>query len=170
MTASLLGMKVIFLDIDGVLNSDQTPNPRKLPYVVDRKLLTRFKRVLKRTGAKVVLSSTWRYDPAGLFSATYHGVPFLDVIPDMPHRPRRAEILSWLKKRPKVERFVVIDDDDDELDDLPLFQPSASAGLDARIARGVIDYLAGKTNKDMRKNYAERIFENARAVIKGHQG
>src|ERR1700683_1008977 len=29
-------MNVIFLDIDGVLNSDQTSNPRKLPYIVDR--------------------------------------------------------------------------------------------------------------------------------------
>jgi hypothetical protein len=26
-------------------------------------------------------------------------------------------------------RYVVIDDDDDELDELPLFQPSASTGL-----------------------------------------
>jgi hypothetical protein len=59
-TASRLGMKVIFLDIDGVLNSDQTSNPRKLPYIVDRKLLARFKRVLKHTCAKVVLSFTWR--------------------------------------------------------------------------------------------------------------
>jgi hypothetical protein len=74
----------------------------------------------------------------------------------------------WLKKRRKVERFVVIDDDDDELDELPLFQPSASTGLDPRMARGVIDYLRGKTNQDMRKNYVERLFENARSVIKGH--
>jgi hypothetical protein len=88
----------------------------------------------------------------------------------MPHRPRRDEILTWLKKRPNVNRFVVIDDDDDELDELPLFQPSASTGLDARIERGVIDYLTGKTNQDMRKNYVERLFENARAVIKGHKG
>ena len=163
-------MKVIFLDIDGVLNSDQTSNPRKLPYIVDRKLLARFKRVLERTGAKVVLSSAWRYDPAGLFSAKYHGIPFVDVTPDMPHRPRRDEILTWLKKHPKVDRFVVMDDDDDELDELPLFQPSASTGLDARMARGVIDYLSGKTNQDMRKNYVERLFENARAVIRGHKG
>ncbi len=48
-------MKVIFLDIDGVLNCDKTPNPRKFPYIVDKKLLTRLKRLLDRTGAKVVL-------------------------------------------------------------------------------------------------------------------
>ena len=163
-------MKVIFLDIDGVLNSDQTSNPRKLPYLVDPKLLTRFKRVLKRTGAKFVLASTWRYDPAGIFSAKYHGIPFVDVTPDMPRRPRRDEILTWLKKHPKVNRFVVIDDDDDELDELPLFQPSASTGLDGRIARGAIDYLNGKTNQDLRKNYVQRLFENARAAVKGHKG
>jgi len=61
--------KVIFLDIDGVLNCKRTPNPRKLPYVVDPVLLARFKRLVERSGADVVLSSTWRYDPAGLFSA-----------------------------------------------------------------------------------------------------
>jgi hypothetical protein len=60
-------MKVVFLDIGGVLNCKATRNPRKLPYVVDAKLLKRFHRLLERTGAKVVLSSTWRYDPAGIF-------------------------------------------------------------------------------------------------------
>jgi histidinol phosphatase-like enzyme len=29
-------MRVIFLDVDGVLNSESTPNPRKLPYIVER--------------------------------------------------------------------------------------------------------------------------------------
>jgi hypothetical protein len=120
-------MKVIFLDIDGVLNCKKTPNPRKFPYVVDKRLLVRFKRLLEKTGAKVVLSSTWRYDPAGLFSAKHWSIPFIDITPDMPKRPRRDEILAWLKKHPRVTRFVVIDDEDDELDQLPLFQPSATA-------------------------------------------
>jgi hypothetical protein len=163
-------MKILFLDIDGVLNSTRTANPRKLPYIVEQNLLTRFKTILKRTGAKVVLSSTWRYDPAGLFSAKHHGIPFIGVTPDMPRRPRRDEILAWLKKHPKVTRFAVIDDDDDELDELPLFQPSASKGLDARIANGVINYINGQTEKDMRKNYLRRLVENARAVVKGHIG
>jgi len=99
-------MKVIFLDIDGVLNCSKTHNPRNLPYVIDPKLLKRFERLLERTGAKVVLSSTWRYDPAGLFSAKRQGVPFIGVTPDMPHKPRRKEILSWLKGHPKVARYL----------------------------------------------------------------
>ena len=86
-------MKVIFLDIDGVLNCKKTPNPRKFPYVVDKRLLVRFKRLLEKTGAKVVLSSTWRYDPAGLFSAKHWSIPFIDITPDMPKR--RAVTKSW---------------------------------------------------------------------------
>jgi len=88
--------RIIFLDIDGVLNCKRPSNPRKLPYIVDRALLERFTRVVARTGADVVLSSTWRYDPAGLFSAKHWGVPFIDVIPDMPQQPRRDEIMAWL--------------------------------------------------------------------------
>src|SRR3954466_5115815 len=133
-------MKVIFLDIDGVLNCKTTSNPRKFPYIVDPKLLKRLKRLLEQTGAKVVLSSTWRYDPAGIFSAKHSGIPFVDVIPDMPKKPRRDEILAWLKRHPNVKRFVVIDDEDDELDKLPLFQTSASMraelqNVDLRVAK-----------------------------------
>jgi hypothetical protein len=39
--SAVADMKIIFLDIDGVLNCDKTPNPRKFPYVVDKKLLLR---------------------------------------------------------------------------------------------------------------------------------
>ena len=76
-------MKVIFLDIDGVLNCSKTRNPRKLPYVVDKRLLALLKRMLKRTGAKIVLSSTWRIDPVGRFAAKHHGIPVYDYSPDI---------------------------------------------------------------------------------------
>ena len=97
-------MKVIFLDIDGVLNTSKTRNPRKLPYIVERRLVGRLKRLLRKTRAKVVLSSTWRYDPAGLFSARYHGIPFIDCTPDLANKPRRNEILVWLKRHPRFHK------------------------------------------------------------------
>jgi HAD domain in Swiss Army Knife RNA repair proteins len=159
-------MKVIFLDIDGVLNCDKTPNPRKFPYVVDKRLLRRFKTLLDRTGAKAVLSSTWRCDPVGLFAAKYWGVPFIDVCPDRPGSPRCGEIISWLKDHPKVTRFVVIDDEDDELDDLPLFQPSSKTGLTQEISKGVERYLSGKTEETIRKNAFVRIGQNVQSLFK----
>jgi hypothetical protein len=163
-------MKVIFLDIDGVLNCTQTPNPRKFPYIVDQTLLMRFHRLLESSGADVVLSSTWRYDPAGLFSAKHWGIPFIDVIPDMPHVPRCNEILEWLRNHPQVSRFAVIDDEDDELDDLPLFQPSSRTGLTDEIANGVRDYLQGVTDRDMRHGRMRRIIQNIYASLRQHRG
>jgi hypothetical protein len=163
-------MKLIFLDIDGVLNCKKTPNPRKFPYVIDSELLVRFRRLLERTGASVVLSSTWRYDPAGIFSAKHYGVPFIDVTPDMPGEPRCKEILEWLRSKPEVTRYAVIDDEDDELDELPLFQPSSRTGLTEKMVEGVTDYLNGTTDKDMRCNRFVRAVQNLHSVFTGHRG
>ena len=159
-------MKVVFLDIDGVLNSDETPNPRKLPYVVDRKLHARLEKLIERTGAKVVLSSTWRIDPIGLYAAKYWGVPFFDVCPDMPKSPRRDEILEWLSHHRRVTRYAIIDDEDDELDDLPLFQPSCKTGITTRIARGVEKFLNGKTDETMRASTVVRLGQNLHSLFK----
>jgi hypothetical protein len=47
----------------------------------------------------------------------------------------------------------------DELDGLPLFQPSASTGLSKTIAKGVADYLDGKTDEDMRRSALVRALQ-----------
>jgi hypothetical protein len=163
-------MKVVFLDIDGVLNTTHTPNPRGFPYIADKKLVSRLRRLLTRARAKAVLTSTWRYDPVGLFAAKHHGIPFIDCVPDMPHRPRREEITAWLKAHPKVKRYAVLDDDDDELDTLPLFQPAASEGLSPTMAKALSDFLSEKTDKDMRRNRVLRLAENVLNVMSGHKG
>lgn len=163
-------MKVIFLDIDGVLNCNSTPNPRKFPFMVDPVLLKRLQRLMELTDAAVVLSSSWRFDPAGIFSAKHYRIPFIDTIPDLPDQPRCEEILAWLRIHPNVERYIVLDDEDDELDPLPLFQPSKSTGLTNEIVQAAADYLNGKTDKDMRHNKLVRIFQNVSAMIVGHKG
>ena len=94
-------MKVVFLDIDGVLNCTETPNSRKFPYIVDAKLLRRFKRLLKQSKAKAVLSSSWRVDPIGLLAAKHFGIPFIDVCPDMPSERRCVEMRVWLLEHRK---------------------------------------------------------------------
>src|SRR3954471_8632333 len=106
-------MKVIFLDIDGVLNCAKTPNPRHFPYIADPQLLTLYRTLVEKTGADTVLSSTWRHDPIGLLAARHYGIPFVDVIPDMQHHSRCDEIKAWLKKHPEVTRYLVLDDEDD---------------------------------------------------------
>jgi HAD domain in Swiss Army Knife RNA repair proteins len=163
-------MKIVFSDIDGVLNCKSTPNPRKFPYVADPQLVERLRQLLQRSRAEVVLTSTWRYDPAGLFSAKHWGIPFIDITPDLPHEPRRNEILSWLAGHPEVTRYAVLDDDDDDLDSLPLFQPSARRGLTKEVAQALVDYLDGKREHDMRASRMVRWIENLQDVLKRHPG
>lgn len=58
-------MKAIFADVDGVLNEDSTPTRTKNSLVfIDSDKLLRLKRIVDATGAKIVLSSTWRYAPS----------------------------------------------------------------------------------------------------------
>src|SRR5207248_3675585 len=130
----------------------------------------RFRQLLDKTGAQVVLSSNWRFDPAGLFSAQHYGIPFIASTPDLEGQPRRNAILEWLRSHPDVDRFIVIDDEDDELDALPLFQPLRSTGLTDEMVEAAANYLNGKTDKDMRRNKLVRVFQDLSALVIGHKG
>ena len=163
-------MKIIFSDIDGVLNCRRTLNPRKFPYIAEPKLVARLHAVLERTEAQIVLTSTWRYDTAGLFSAKHWGIPFIDITPDLPKEPRCNEILAWLRDHPGMTRYAVLDDEDDELDGLPLFQPFAVTGLTEEMAQGLVEYLTGSTDQDMRSTRLRRFLQNLHAILEGHNG
>jgi hypothetical protein len=67
-------------------------------------------------------------------------------------------------------RYVVIDDEDDNLDGLPLFQPSSRIGLTDEIVAGAADYLCAKTEKDMRRNRLVRAVQNIHSLFAGHPG
>jgi hypothetical protein len=63
-------------------------------------------------------------------------IPFIDIWPDMPKSSRREEVLSWLERYPKVDRYVVVNDEDGELEDPPPFQPSGRTGPTRKLLRG----------------------------------
>ena len=120
-------MKIIFLDIDGVLNSEMYEWSRGEDRADNRIDLSRvrlLKDIVSATDAKIVLSSTWRLDwdkspelcgedgeyinqclaQYGLF--IIDKTPFNSMIDD-----RRREILTWLSsRRGEVESFVILDD------------------------------------------------------------
>ena len=163
-------MKIVFLDLDGVLNCRKTDNPRKFPFIVDPILLTRLNRLLELTGAQVVLASNWRYDPVGVLAAKYYQVPFVDMTPDLPGEPRGNAIREWVSKHPHVQRFIVIDDEDDDLDGLPLFQPMRSSGITDDLVDAAAAYLNGNTDQDRRRNKLVRVCQNLSAMVRGHKG
>lgn len=51
--------KVIFLDIDGVLNSNRSTEP-----IIAEDMVKRLAHIARKTGASIVLSSSWRYEYA----------------------------------------------------------------------------------------------------------
>jgi hypothetical protein len=75
-------------------------------------------------------------------------------------------MLAWLSAHPRVTRYAVLDDEDDELDDLPLFQLSAGTGLTMEIVRGAAKYLNGKTDEDMRASAVVRLDQNIHTLFK----
>ena len=55
-------MKVIFLDIDGVLNCQSSKSSCHGMVGIDNDKVKRLKEIVKATGAKMVLISTWKTD------------------------------------------------------------------------------------------------------------
>lgn len=116
-------MKVIFTDVDGVLNEDTTPTRTKSRVVfIDEEKLLRLKRIVDATGAKIVLSSTWRYgrNTPGLngdfleLQEAFHkvGLEFYSFTPvDAIGIRREMEIRAWLGMHPEVTRYIILDDE-----------------------------------------------------------
>eukprot|EP00242_Pyramimonas_sp_CCMP2087_P013171 CAMPEP_0198213150 /NCGR_PEP_ID=MMETSP1445-20131203/28701_1 /TAXON_ID=36898 /ORGANISM="Pyramimonas sp., Strain CCMP2087" /LENGTH=166 /DNA_ID=CAMNT_0043887755 /DNA_START=524 /DNA_END=1020 /DNA_ORIENTATION=+ len=116
-------MKVIFLDMDGVLVT-------RRPGVAESKLVENLKYCVDTTNAKIVLSTDWRRTPAARAEVrrilqAHGGMDFIGWTATntpiaMNHRP--VEILNWVRERNKkvkaegwdqaemVTNFVAIDD------------------------------------------------------------
>lgn len=116
-------MKVIMTDVDGVLNDDTTPTRTKSRFIfVDDEKLLRLKRIVDATGAKIVLSSTWRYDREDpLYNGDFLelqeafrnvGLDFYSYTPVDAFGTRRGmEIKAWLGLHPEVDNFIILDDE-----------------------------------------------------------
>jgi hypothetical protein len=125
-------MKVIFLDIDGVLNNqdylialNKDPEKRKVirthvrnySEMIDTRAVELLNVITKTTGAKLVLSSTWRKlhpwdDLVWMFE--HRGVVG-ELIGRTPAggRSRGHEIKIWLDKHPEATHFIILDDSAD---------------------------------------------------------
>ena len=114
--------KVIFLDIDGVLNTSYTKHRDE---ALDDFRLDYLAKIVNKTRAKIVLTSTWRYNLSkSLFSFKAYnnstkklieslkerGLKISALLPDTPNN-RRAEDISEFIKKHKVTNFVILDDE-----------------------------------------------------------
>lgn len=121
--------KYIFLDIDGVLNSHRTCHAFKgYPATLNPYCLAKFdhaaigliRRVCKETGAKVVISSTWRKFYSFEEIGEKLQLPTVGQTPDLckANSLRGDEIKAWLNDNTKEEyKYAIIDDDSDMLEE-----------------------------------------------------
>jgi Swiss Army Knife RNA repair-like protein len=159
-------MKVIFLDIDGVLNcynkgEKWRTREDRVPMIHDD-LVERLNRIIDATGSKLVLSSTWRQAKDWHETMTAAGIRdvFLGRTGDLSDKrwdwqkenpdksavefcKRGKEIEDWLEiNQYGVTKYCVLDDDSDILPHQKHFKTSIfEGGLTEEIADQVIAYM-----------------------------
>lgn len=117
-----MGDKILFLDIDGVLNSRQFLSQRKDSHdsQLDPIPIILLNMIIRDTGCKIVISSSWRhYHSLQQIDAMLaeQGMIFHDVIIGktedlfLENKSRVDEIQDWLHKNPTVKSFAIVDDD-----------------------------------------------------------
>lgn len=121
-------MKVIFLDVDGVLNnyytlrriSDHFNETKELLVELEEVMVERLSRIVKATDASIVLSSAWRvgwsrkgdhnrYCEELEMMLEKYGVEIIDKTEHLQKR-RGDEIFEWLSRHDEVENYIIIDD------------------------------------------------------------
>lgn len=151
--------KIVFLDIDGVLNSLAYDRLRDNGQGnIDRTRLSLIKQLIEHTQAKIVLTSSWRKhwssDPA-LCDAIgceineiflQHGLTIHDKTPTRADNDRAAEIRSWLEDHRQVQAFVILDDiafgwGKDLQDHLVRTNPRIGRGLEQSHVQKAIEIL-----------------------------
>jgi hypothetical protein len=114
---------------------------------VDPKLVDMVHRIVRDTGCKIVLSSSWRlYKPDREFiQDTIAGI--IDVTPDNRGlSDRGCEVIAWLKEHPEVTVHAILDDSSDFHKEQPLFLTKWDTGLTADITQKVIEHLNGNSS------------------------
>jgi len=121
-------MKVIFLDVDGVLNSEywykknheKHPELCRVDTAIDPRYVRNLRKIVKRTGAKIVLSATCRgvvrKDKTHYLHKILkkYGLEIYDYTLRLSGE-RGYEIQDWLDKHKDVTNIVILDDDSDML-------------------------------------------------------
>lgn len=111
---------VIFLDIDGVLAIPGSGITWHGLVGISDEMVERLRQIVLDTGARIVLSSTWKLGFMGKSltrDAVYlkdklaeHGLEIDDIVRELSDE-RGIEIQKYLRRHPEITHFVIIDDD-----------------------------------------------------------
>lgn len=130
-------MKILFLDIDGVLNSEKyyQKGRTNLSYPlseIDPASVDLINYIVSETGCKIVLSSSWRLNDLNECNNIFEkvGLPKIYDITSthLIRGCRGEEIQEWLDTH-KIESYVIVDDDNDMLPNQIFVQTNDYDGL-----------------------------------------
>lgn len=140
-------MKILFLDVDGVLN--KIPHDKKFGDF-DKEPMINLEMLLNKVkDLKIVVSSSWRTVGLNKLKDTfkYHGIDPNRILATTGNetseeRTREFQILRWLDKHPDVRKFIIFDDTK-EFDVLKgqLIKIRSSVGLTQRDVDKAIEIL-----------------------------
>ncbi len=136
-------MKILFLDVDGVLNNYKTGGL----FTISKSKLRLLSYIVNNTNCEIVLSSTWRLNVMGELDVLkkrlwYRKLTIKDVTPRF-NSIRGEEIQYWLKHNEGVTSWCILDDSDDMLDDqrLNFVHTNGLIGMTKEDADKVIEIL-----------------------------
>lgn len=141
-------MKVLFLDIDGVLNSEawyraRPEGPWTEAREIDPEALWLLKATVAMTGCQIVVSSSWRIGRT--VDELRNVLPGLPVIAKTPvtttGKVRGDEIAAFLQQHPEVTAHAIVDDNSDFHDDQPLIRTEWKLGLRPRHCERIVELL-----------------------------
>lgn len=143
--------RVLFLDIDGVLNSEawyraRPDGPWSESREFDPEAVWILHAIVAMTGCEIVISSSWRIGRT--VEELQVLLPGLPVVARTPIRTtavtRGAEVREYMALHPEITASAILDDDSDFDDDLPLVRTEWKLGLRPRHAEQVIAYLGAR--------------------------
>lgn len=133
-------MKLLFLDIDGVVNCKSTTQRMNGFIGVDPELMQKVKHIKNMTGCQVVLSSTWRLNNASFMDISRR-IALLGATKNLSNF-RGDEIREFMSRKPYKDCvYAILDDDSDFYPDQPHFKTSFDTGITDEIVKKVIKHL-----------------------------
>ena len=138
-------VKVLFLDIDGVVNNKHTKeNFKGFIMGIDPAMAALVQRIVRNSGCEVVLSSSWRLYQHSRDEVERKVCKFADITPIL-YAPRGYEIKAWLTLHPEIQHYAILDDAESILPEqrANFFQTIWESGLTEDIALAVEKHLNG---------------------------
>lgn len=139
-------MKILFLDIDGVVNCSKTKQRHRCFMGIDPVMAFRVGKIVLETDCKIVLSSSWKHFKDGVAEVEKQVHKIYDTTIDLPDKERGYEIKEWLDRN-DVERYAILDDDSDMLPEQKdnFFKTDWDIGITDEIMNKVIKHLNTNT-------------------------